>query len=67
MYHAAYLFLAAILAGFALIVVTTISGTPAFVSSIAAFLTVLGAIAIIVFALAILFIAIKVLLNKGWR
>lgn len=67
MYHAAYLFLAAILAGFALIVVTTISGTPAFVASIASFLTVLGGIAILVFTLAILYIATKVLLNKSWH
>ncbi|RDW21112.1 hypothetical protein CWR48_03925 [Oceanobacillus arenosus] len=60
----ALLYLAAVLAGFALIVVTNVAA--AFITSAAVvnFLTAVGAVAVIVFALAILYLAVKALFNK---
>ncbi|RDW21241.1 hypothetical protein [Oceanobacillus chungangensis] len=63
----ALLFLAGVLAGFALIVVTDLAA--AFLTSTAVinFLIAAGAIAVIVFALAIIFLALKALFNNVTR
>ncbi|AZU61140.1 hypothetical protein [Neobacillus mesonae] len=60
MNQAAYLFLACILAGFALVKMPAIS----FLASLSSLFDVVGALAILVFSVAILYLGVKGLLNK---
>lgn len=61
MNHLALLYLACILAGFALIKVPT---SAIITAAIASFFHILGGIAVIVFALALLYLGIKALIGK---
>ncbi|MDQ1147232.1 putative membrane protein [Bacillus sp. SORGH_AS 510] len=56
MNHVSVLFLACILAGFALIKVAT---TAAFLSSLSSFIVIVGALVVLVFALAIIYQGLK--------
>lgn len=56
-----FLFLAAILAGFALIEVT-LAGT--FLASLAPFATALGALTVLVFSVALIYHGVRALFNK---
>ncbi|MYL47769.1 hypothetical protein GLV94_19195 [Virgibacillus halodenitrificans] len=67
MYQLAVLFLTAVLAGFALILVTEVAAAFLTSATIVNILVAIGAIAVIVFAFAILVIATKTLLNKCVR
>lgn len=58
----ALLYFAAILAGFALMFVTTAAAS--FVAPFASVLTGIGAIAVILFSIAILYLAIRALFNR---
>lgn len=62
MFHAAIIFLACILAGFALIQLPGI----AFVSGLLELFDIIGVLAIVVFSLALLFLGVKLLLSKKW-
>ncbi|RKQ33249.1 hypothetical protein [Oceanobacillus halophilus] len=61
MYQLALLYLAAVLAGFSLIVVTLLA---TFLGTVAPTLVAIGAVAVIVFSLAILYLALRALFNK---
>ncbi|MCM3567935.1 hypothetical protein [Neobacillus mesonae] len=60
MNHVAVLFLACILAGFALVKMPAIS----FLASLSSFFHVVGALAILVFALALLYLGVKALFKQ---
>ena len=60
------LFLTAILAGFGLIVVTSLASSFITSTTIVNFLIAVGTIAVIVFAFSVLYIAIKALFQKNW-
>ncbi|NRG45358.1 hypothetical protein [Bacillus sp. CRN 9] len=61
MYHLALLYLAAVLAGFALAnLPTSVLITP----GIAEFFTIVGGISIVIFSLALLFLGVKALLKS---
>ncbi|UOR10299.1 hypothetical protein [Halobacillus amylolyticus] len=61
MYHLATLYLACILAGFALANIPT---SAVITAEVASFFSIIGGIAIIVFALALLYLGVKALINK---
>ncbi|KAB2335701.1 MULTISPECIES: hypothetical protein [Bacillaceae] len=61
MYQLALLYLAAILAGFAL---TNLPTSAVITAGIAQFFGIVGGIAIIVFSIALLYLAVKALINK---
>lgn len=60
------LFLSAILAGFALIIVTDLAASFITSAAIANLLIAIGAIAVIVFALALIYLAVRALFRKEW-
>ncbi|AXI07892.1 hypothetical protein CV093_02430 [Oceanobacillus sp. 143] len=60
----ALLFLAAVLAGFALIIVADLAASFITSAAVVNFLIAVGAIAVIVFALAIIYLALKSLFNN---
>ncbi|PAV30486.1 hypothetical protein CIL05_05115 [Virgibacillus profundi] len=62
----ATLFLTAILAGFALIIVPGLAASFITSTAIANLLIAVGAIAVIVFAVALLYLAVRALLRKEW-
>lgn len=67
MIQEAWLFFLAILAGFALIVVSELASSFLTSGFLVGILVAIGAIAVIVFSLALLFLALKALLKKPRR
>lgn len=60
MNHSAFLFLACILAGFALVKMPTIT----FLASLSSLFHVIGALAILVFSFALLYLGVKAIFSK---